>query len=207
MQILRSLDSKEIAVAVSGGVDSLSVLHWMNQRKRTIAVHYVHDSPFALTELRFVEKFCHDNRIPLLTAKQSKGHTAGISQEEYWRQGRYHFFRNLPFTVCTGHTLDDAVEWYLFSSMHGQGRYMDYRHDNVIRPFITTKKSEIHDYANKNNLAWLEDPSNQDTNFAARNKIRHEILPLALQINPGLYNMVKKRINEKTPIEKRKKYG
>lgn len=205
MQILRSLNEKEIAVAVSGGLDSLSVLHWMKQRKRTIAVHYVHDSPFALTELEFVERFCYDNAIPLLTAKQKQGRPLGVSQEEYWRNGRYNFFRNLPFTVCTGHTLDDAVEWYLFSSFHGQGRYMDYRHDNVIRPFITTKKTEIMDYAARNKLEWLEDPSNQDVNFASRNRIRHEILPLALQINPGLYNMVKKRINEKTPTEKRKK--
>jgi tRNA(Ile)-lysidine synthase TilS/MesJ len=61
------------------------------------------------------------------------------------------------------------------------------------------------DYAARNKLEWLEDLSNQDVNFASRNRIRHEILPLALQINPGLYNMVKKRINEKTPTEKRKK--
>jgi tRNA(Ile)-lysidine synthase len=74
---------------------------------------------------------------------------------------------------------------------------MEYSHANVIRPFLATRKSELIDYAQTHQIPWLEDPSNQDVEFAARNRIRHDMLPSALLVNPGLHNMVRKRIIEK----------
>jgi tRNA(Ile)-lysidine synthase TilS/MesJ len=74
---------------------------------------------------------------------------------------------------------------------------MEYSHANVIRPWLATRKSQLIEYAQTHQIAWLEDPSNQDVEFAARNRIRHDILPAALKINPGLHNMVRKRIIEK----------
>lgn len=197
MQVLRTLPA-EVAVAVSGGVDSLVTLHWISQRRPIKAVHYVHDSEYAAEEHEFVQAFCKDLGVELIVEKQATIGRQGRSQEEYWRQGRYNFFKQLPFAVCTGHTLDDAVEWYLFTSFNGQGHYMDYQHANVIRPFLTTKKIDLLAYADKYALKWLEDPSNQQVDFAVRNRIRHDILPQVLQVNPGLYNMVKRRIVERT---------
>ena len=197
MQVLKTLPA-HIGVAVSGGLDSLVALHWLNQRRDVVAVHYIHDSEFAATEHEFVQKFCSEFGIVLITAKQTPGSRSGLSREEYWRNGRYEFFRGIPMPVCTGHSLDDAVEWYLFTSLHGQGRYMEYSHANVVRPFLTTKKSEFRAHADKYALKWLEDETNSDVDFAVRNRIRHDILPLALQVNPGLFNMVKRRIAERT---------
>ena len=197
MQVLKTLPA-HIGVAVSGGLDSLVALHWLNQRRDVVAVHYIHDSEFAATEHEFVQKFCSEFGIVLITAKQTPSSQSGLSREEYWRNGRYEFFKGIPMPVCTGHTLDDAVEWYLFTSLHGQGRYMEYSHANVVRPFLTTKKSDFRAHADKYALKWLEDESNSDVNFAVRNRIRHDILPLALQVNPGLFNMVKRRIAERT---------
>jgi tRNA(Ile)-lysidine synthetase-like protein len=196
MQVLKTLPS-HIGVAVSGGLDSLVALHWLNQRRDVVAVHYIHDSEFADTEHEFVQNFCSEFNIVLITAKQTPTSQAGLSREEYWRNGRYEFFRGIPMPVCTGHNLDDAVEWYLFTSLHGQGHYMEYSHANVVRPFLTTKKSEFRAHADKYVLKWLEDESNSDVDFAVRNRIRHDILPLALQVNPGLFNMVKRRIAER----------
>lgn len=185
MQVLKTLPA-HIGVAVSGGLDSLVALHWLNQRRDVVAVHYIHDSEFAATEHEFVQKFCSEFNIVLITAKQTPSSQSGLSREEYWRNGRYEFFKSVPMPVCTGHTLDDAVEWYLFTSLHGQGRYMEYSHANVVRPFLTTKKSDFRAHADKYALKWLEDESNSDVDFAVRNRIRHDILPLALQVNPGL---------------------
>ena len=197
MQVLKTLPA-HIGVAVSGGLDSLVALHWLNQRRDVVAVHYIHDSEFAATEHEFVQKFCSEFGIVLITAKQTPSSQSGLSREEYWRNGRYEFFKSVPMPVCTGHSLDDAVEWYLFTSLHGQGRYMEYSHANVVRPFLTTKKSDFRAHADKYALKWLEDESNSDVNFAVRNRSRHDILPLALQVNPGLVNMVKRRIAERT---------
>lgn len=196
MHVLRTLPS-HVAVAVSGGVDSLVLLHWLNQRRQVTAVHYRHDSDFAADEYLFVSNFCQDRGINLITQSQTPSSQRGLSQEEYWRRARYEFFKSITLPVCTGHTLDDAVEWYLFSCLNGQGHYIEYSHANVIRPFLATRKSELIDYAQTHQIPWLEDPSNQDVEFAARNRIRHDILPSALQVNPGLHNMVRKRIIEK----------
>lgn len=196
MQVIRTLPDR-VAVAVSGGVDSLVTLHWLQKRRNVFAVHYIHDSEYAVQEHKFVETFCRAHGIELVCETQDPSSRQGLSQEEYWRRGRYEFFKKFDVPVCTGHTLDDAVEWYLFTAFNGEGRYMEYRHANVIRPFITTRKNVLVEYAAVNSLDWLDDLTNQDPNFAARNRIRHCILPEALKVNPGLYNMVKRRLVEK----------
>jgi len=196
MQVLKTLPD-HVAVAVSGGVDSLVLLHWLSQRRQVTAVHYQHDSDFAEQEYMFVAEFCQARGINLITQTQQPTPRPGLSQEEYWRRDRYEFFKSVSLPVCTGHTLDDAVEWYLFSALNGQGHYMEYSHANVVRPFLITRKSELVEYAMSNQIEWLEDPSNSDVEFAARNRIRHEIVPAALKVNPGLYTMVRKRINKK----------
>lgn len=196
MQVIRTLPDR-VAVAVSGGVDSLVMLHWLRQRRDVFAVHYVHDSDYAEQERAFVKAFCSSHGIELVCETQDPASRRGLSQEEYWRKSRYEFFKKFDVPVCTGHTLDDAVEWYLFTAFNGEGRYMEYSHANVVRPFIATRKVDLVDYAVLNSLDWLDDPSNQDANFAARNRIRHCILPEALKVNPGLYNMVRRRVVEK----------
>lgn len=198
MQTLKKLPS-HIGVAVSGGVDSVVLLHFLIKTGRHVtAVHYVHDSEYAETEYQFVSKLCQRWSVPLTIGHQTPGDQTG-GQEAYWRRGRYEFFDSLDgLTVCTGHTLDDAVEWYLFSSLRGQGHFMNYQRASVVRPWICTNKQEIVDYATANGIEWLEDPSNACVKFATRNRIRHELIPVALQVNPGLYNTVRRRIRERT---------
>ena len=194
MQVIRTLPSK-IVIAVSGGLDSLVLLHWLNKRRDVIAAHYIHDSDYSAQEHAFVRAFCKDLSIGLIEQTQPRNlRPANVSQEEHWRNGRYSFFKGIPLPVCTGHTLDDAVESYLFTSLNGQGQYMEYAHANVVRPFITTRKSELLEYAITHRITWLEDDSNAKVDFAARNRIRHNIMPEALKVNPGLHNMVKRRI-------------
>jgi tRNA(Ile)-lysidine synthase len=199
MQKLSALP-KKVSVALSGGVDSVVLLHYLKRNHDVTALHYVHDSEYALTELEFVTNMCKEWNVRLVVEYQTKPKSKDQSKEEGWREARYKFFKNVDETVCTGHTLNDAAEWYVFSSLNGAGHYMEYRHANVVRPFITTRKEELLAYAKKHELTWLEDPSNQDTNFAARNRIRHEILPLALKVNPGIFSMVRKRIIQKHTI-------
>jgi tRNA(Ile)-lysidine synthase TilS/MesJ len=68
------------------------------------------------------------------------------STEEHWRDERYKFFRTFNMPVITGHNLDDVIEWFLFSSLHGQGKVMPYNNKNVIRPFISTSKRSLEDW-------------------------------------------------------------
>ena len=196
MHIIRTLP-QTVYVALSGGIDSVVLFHFLRKKYNVIAVHHVHDNEYAQKELEFVEELCNKTNTDLLVNKVNLVKNPKDSKEEAWRKSRYEYFRQVDGTVCTGHTLDDMVEWYLFTAMHGEGRFMEYAHANVVRPFICTKKEEIIDFANKNNISWLEDPSNLDINFAVRNRIRHEILPSALLVNPGLYKTVKTKFLKK----------
>ena len=197
MHKLRSLPST-VGVALSGGVDSVVLLHFLRKKHDVTALHYVHNSAYAAVELSFVTALCDSWSVPLLINHQPTVRPSGLSTEEYWRHGRYQMFKSFEGTVCTAHNLDDATEWYIFSSLNGEGHYMAYRNGNVVRPFLCQTKSAIYDYARENKLEWIEDPSNENTEWSARNKIRHELMPLALKINPGLRNMVRRRIETKT---------
>jgi tRNA(Ile)-lysidine synthase len=94
--------------------------------------------------------------------------------------------------VVTAHHLDDAVETWVFTSLHGESRLIPYSRGNVIRPFLLTPKSELVSWCERRGLAWSEDPSNTDTAYM-RNLIRHKILPEALKVNPGLRTVVRKK--------------
>jgi tRNA(Ile)-lysidine synthetase-like protein len=198
MHRIKSITDKHLYVAVSGGVDSMAILHHLKRKFDVTVLHFIHnDSDTAYQEFQFVYEYCVTNNIPAIYKFQKEERTPKQSQEEYWRNGRYDFFKNIKGTVVTGHTLDDAVEWYLFSAFNGLGKFMEYSHANVIRPYLTTKKEDIVHYAKRNNVIWLEDESNVDVSFAARNRIRHNILPEVLKVNPGIYKVVKKRILQK----------
>tara|TARA_Y100000004_G_scaffold188081_1_gene241716 strand:+ start:158 stop:346 length:189 start_codon:yes stop_codon:yes gene_type:complete len=59
---------------------------------------------------------------------------------------------------------------------------------------MTSKKS-IRDYAERKNVSWIEDPSNQKTNFM-RNHVRHNVMPQVLKVNPGIRSTIRKKLIE-----------
>lgn len=198
LSVLKSLPKDKIGVAVSGGIDSMSALHFLNKRHNVVVLHYVHsESEKALEECQFVKEYCDKHDIQHIITYQKDTRPPDTSKEEHWRNGRYEFFKEFDFPIVTGHTLDDAVEWYLFSSFHGQGKFMEYSHGNIVRPFLATTKKKIIDYAEEYGVEFIHDVTNDDPEFASRNRIRNIILPEVLKVNPGIYKVVKKRILEK----------
>ena len=115
------------------------------------------------------------------------------SQEEYWRNERYKFFHSINGTVVTGHHLDDCVETWIWSSMHGTGKIIPYQNKNVIRPFMLNRKRELELWANLNTVDYLEDDTNKDTCYT-RNYIRHEMMPHVERINPGITKVISKKV-------------
>ena len=199
MNILRTLP-KDVTVALSGGIDSVVLLHFLSKKHNVTAAHYVHNNKYAEKEYVFVQQLCNNYKIDLIVEAQVDPMPANCGKEKYWRDGRYKFFKSLDAPVCTGHTLDDMVAWYLMTCMRGEGHLMTYDNGNVVRPFICTKKEELIDYAKKHNLEWLEDPSNADVEFTQRNRVVNKILPEALKVNPGLYSTIKNKFLKKFAI-------
>jgi tRNA(Ile)-lysidine synthase len=115
------------------------------------------------------------------------------SPEEYWRNQRYKFFANHEEPIITAHHLNDVVETWLFSCLRGNPKLINYKRNNVIRPFLLVSKTQINEWAKRNNVEWIEDFSNSETKYD-RNKIRHNLIPVAKEINQGLDTMVRNKL-------------
>jgi tRNA(Ile)-lysidine synthase len=198
-ELMNKLDHlKPIGVAFSGGVDSVVLAEYLLKKKFNVTLFFFdHLNGYSTKERTFALQFAQNKKLPIVIGHPSRNKVNSESTEEHWRKMRYEFFHNQQMDIATGHTLNDVVEWYLFTCMHGEGHVMPYQNKNVIRPFLLTSKDKIVNYAETKNIEWLEDWSNSDIEFAARNRIRHNILPEALKINPGLFKVVKKKLLSK----------
>jgi len=182
-----------LTVAISGGVDSVAAVDFLQKNRDITAAFFHHGNEFADQELEFVTEFCRQRGIRLITGGLTQSKPRNKSPEEFWREQRYAFLSKIPGHVITAHTLDDCVETWIHSSLHGQSKLIPAVRDNVIRPFLVTAKSDFIQRCQSRNITWLEDPSNQDHRHM-RNYIRHVLLPNALQVNPGLHKVIRKKI-------------
>ena len=185
---------KRCVVAFSGGVDSVSITDFLIGGRRDLELAFFHHgTPASEAAQDFVTKFSIDRGLPLRIGRIDPDLPAkGLSQEEYWRDQRYAFLDRFDDPVITCHHLDDAVETWIFTSLHGNPRLIPRVRGNVLRPFLVTQKSELIEWASRRGLEWSEDTSNADTKYA-RNRIRHNIVPEALKINPGLRKTIRKK--------------
>jgi tRNA(Ile)-lysidine synthase len=204
---------KRVIIALSGGVDSMFALDFLRRGGRSVlALYFDHGTYHGSDARKFVSSFCKSNNIPLVIGSLSKEMPSGMSKEAFWREERYQFFDNWNSTdyetivdfdkslffnskIITCHHLDDVVETWIFSALNGNPNLIPYKRGNFIRPFLLTSKEQILNYANLGNtgLLWLDDPSNNDTSYR-RNFIRHILVPSALEVNPGLRKVIKKKV-------------
>jgi tRNA(Ile)-lysidine synthase len=186
---------KQVTVAVSGGVDSMAVLDFLKRKHDVTVAFYHHGTETSEQAMSFVANYCNDNNLPVIFGMLQTPKPKELSQEEYWRDCRYDFLDKCGY-VITAHHLDDCVETYVWSALHGKPKTINLVRGNVFRPFLTTPKSEFIDWCQRHNVPWLEDGSNNDTKYM-RNYIRHNLMPHALTVNPGLKKTVEKLILKK----------
>jgi len=194
-----------ILIAVSGGADSMAALDFLKQGRSVGVLHFNHGTIHAAEAQKCVEDYCTENNLELKVGYINKDVPKGVSREDFWRRERYNFldFSSKAFwgglytehasPVVTCHHLDDAVETWLFTSMHGEGRLIPSKRDNYIRPFLVTRKAVFEDWCDRKDVPYVVDPSNLDTSFM-RNYIRHELMPHALRVNPGIHKVIRKKI-------------
>lgn len=187
---------KQCVVAFSGGVDSVAIADFLLQGKKNISLaffdHGTHTSEIARG---FVVEFAKQRNLELHIGRVEREKSKDESWEEYWRNERHRFFLSFDVPVVTAHHLDDAIETWIFNSLHGSPRLMPLSTGNVIHPFLITPKSELVSWCERKNLMWMEDQTNYDTRYM-RNRIRHNIVPEALRVNPGLHKVIKKKYLE-----------
>jgi len=184
-----------IAVAVSGGSDSMALLHFLNEHKEEFDIevlaitidHQLRET--SSRDVNFVKRFCAQNHIRCQSFKvdvltYAKEHRMGI--EEAARKLRYGIFDKVvkeqhADKIATGHHLLDQAETVLLNMFRGAGLSgvsgMEVSRGNIVRPFLTTKKQSIMAYLFENKVDNIEDETNQDNRFL-RNFIRNEVMPL-----------------------------
>lgn len=187
---------RRLFVALSGGVDSMAVIDFLKRKHHVHALYFDHGTEHGRQAKKFVERYCAINDIPL-TIGEIHGTIppAKKSQEEWWREQRYAFFDKFAGnTIVTAHHLDDCVETWVWSSMHGTGKWIPYRRNYVVRPFRLTRKRDLELWANLNGVDWIEDDSNEDIHYT-RNYVRHEMMPNVLKVNPGIHKTIRKKVH------------
>lgn len=198
------LSGTTLLVGFSTGIDSTALLVWARimSRQDGFAVHAAHCNhglrPESGREAAAAAEICAALDIPLhMTELPVREHsrTRGIGLEEAGRELRYDFLLQTSDRidadwVLTGHHQNDLAEDLVMRLVRGTGwpglagmRAAD-RSRNLLRPFLHTPKSTLHEFLTDLNLPWCEDDSNTDLSFR-RNRVRHEILPLLLQENPA----------------------
>lgn len=181
----------ECYLALSGGKDSMFALHFLNAgRRRVHCLFFNHGTKSSKIAREFVTR----GEFKVTVGNITREKLPSESPEEYWRNERYKFFNQyVDKPIIMAHNLNDQAENWLMTALHGKPRLIPYSNKNIIRPFILVSRKEIDYYCNKYDVKWCEDESNKDTKYS-RNKIRHEILPKCLEINPGFLTTVRKNL-------------
>lgn len=193
-----------ILCAVSGGADSVCLLHWLKGRAAEdgftlTAAHFDHRLRGAESQrdAAFVEKLCKEWKVPCVVGTGDvSGEAArrGTGIEETARALRYDFLEETAEKlgadlIATAHNANDNVETMLLHLIRGSGLQgltgIRPRRGKLIRPFLTTSRAEILAYLKEHQLPHVEDSTNADTAYA-RNKLRHQVIPLLEELNPAL---------------------
>lgn len=200
LKIMGQLPQENIGLALSGGIDSMTVAHFLLEgRKDFTAFHFDHGTEHGAEAEEFVYQWCQDNNVPLIQESLTANHEKMFeemkcSRQEFYRNMRYKFFNSFPkYNIIMAHHLDDVLETWLFSTIHGQGKVIPYRRDHIIRPFLKTAREDIVDYAKRHDVQWIDDPSNNETDYM-RNYIRHELVPRVEHVNPGIRKMLRRKL-------------
>lgn len=183
---------RTLTVAFSGGVDSVAVMDFLSNNHELNAAFFHHGTDASDNAYDFVYNFCKDKNIELKIGYLRNEKPKELSWEEHWRNERYRFLEEFEYVV-TGHHLNDCIETYIWSAMHGEAKVIPDTRKNVHRPFLLNTKQEFIDWCQRKGLSWKEDHSNNDVKYM-RNYIRKNVVQHAYHINPGIEKVVRKLI-------------
>src|SRR6266487_3847499 len=197
----------EVIVAVSGGADSLCLLHLLNQlcgpgkRYPDVRLHTAHLNHMlrgeasdrdAATIVSIVESWglpCTSGEVDVAELAW----TERRSVEDAARSARYRFLREgaKGQPIAVAHHADDQVETLLLHFLRGSGLTgmvgMLPHQQDIIRPLLEVRHAQTVAYCREHGIEPVEDLSNADPKFL-RNRIRHELLPLLESFNPGIHS-------------------
>lgn len=198
-----------VAVALSGGPDSVALLHLLRDLESegdlTVAglIHFNHQlRPAADDDERFCRALAADLDLPVEVGRadvRGEARARKRSIEDMARRLRYAFFaeaaqRLRADAVAVGHTEDDQAETFLLRIVRGSGTRglggIRPKAGLIIRPLLETSRGRLRAFAADRRLAFRDDETNQDLSIP-RNRVRHELLPyLSREFSPGIVEVL-----------------
>ena len=192
------LENKKLLLAVSGGLDSMVLLHLLQQLPYTIAIAHCNFQLRGIESFEdqsFVQNYALQHQIPFYYTQfdtQAFANDYKLSTQVAARELRYDWFyeqlelHQFDF-VLTAHHADDNLETFLINLSRGTGldglSGIPAQNDAVLRPLLPFSRAAIEEYAKANNLQWREDSSNASDKYL-RNQIRHHLVPILKELNP-----------------------
>jgi tRNA(Ile)-lysidine synthase len=200
------LEEKKLLLAISGGLDSMVMLHLIQQLNKEIAIAHCNFQLRGLESFgdqKFVQEYADANKIEVFTTlfdTKSFAEDYKLSTQVAARELRYNWFYELLETekfdyILTAHHADDNIETFLINLTRGTGieglTGIPEQNEQVIRPLLIFSREEIEAYAKENNIQWREDSSNASDKYL-RNKIRHDLVPIFKELNPNFLSSFQK---------------
>ena len=184
-----------VGVAVSGGADSMALLHFLFENKdnldisvMAITVDHMLRGEKSMGDALFVRTWCKEHGVPCLVFTVDAGRIASernIGVEDGARQARYEVFERLlkenkVDKIALAHHKGDQAETILMHILRGAGLSgaggMDYVRNNYVRPFLDISKDDIVRYCGANFVEYVEDETNSDITYN-RNYLRNIVIP------------------------------
>ena len=188
-----------IIVAISGGADSVVLLHTLLRLGyRCMAAHcnFHLRGEESMRDEKFVADLCKNLKIPFYKIDFNTENFAkenGLSIEMAARKLRYNWFEQLrqeqnADAIAIGQHIDDAIETFFMNLTRGTGIQgltgIKPQNGHVFRPLLCVTRKEIELFAKNEKLHYITDSTNHK-NLYTRNKFRNTILPLFREINPS----------------------
>lgn len=197
-------ESDKIVVGVSGGPDSMCLLHVLimlkNELKFDLAVAHINHMirKESDSETEFVKAFCEKNSIECFVKRVdvlNKALEEKLGTEEEGRIVRYEFFEEVRKNtksnkIATAHNANDNAETVLMNLIRGAGtsglKGIEYQRDYIIRPLLDCERCDIEEYCKIEKLDPKIDESNKENTYT-RNRIRNLLIPyIQKEFNPNI---------------------
>lgn len=181
-----------IAVGLSGGIDSIVLLHALRSIHGPVAaIHVDHGLSLKSGEWdHFCRRICADWNIPIRVKRVSVDRDSREGLEGAARRARHAVFAEDDSAwLALAHHRGDRAETMIFNLLRGAGvrgaGAMPERNGRLLRPLLTVSRQDILSYAQAHRLAWIDDESNEDVRHS-RNFLRHRVIPVIEQRFPAV---------------------